>query len=293
MSAKILTIDIETYRTRNPQVIEAISREQRLRQPARNAAKEDKMNWHTAAAQEERISEALAKTSVDPLFAEVLCVSFALDDDEPNVYGFGPGPELTAPNEVEALESLRHLVDTSCGPNTTWVGHNLKKFDLAVLLNRYRALRIEPPVLFPAWTGRYWDGRVYDTMDRTPSSNGLGMVSLDDACLAYGIVSSKAKVALEDGTPVQGSTVGLAFERGEFKALAIYAMGDIFSTRDLYRVQTFGGRRECWASDDEQLAEILEIRDSGESAMARSHLILNALVSKGMVSRDLLPREAA
>jgi len=287
MTAKRVVVDLETYRSRNPLVIEAVRKEQIERRPAQNKSREEKNNWDTTAGRDERIVEALAKTAVDPMWAEILCIALGIDDRLPISISAMPDDEFAA------LCEFTKLMDEEVGPETTWVNHNLLHFDLPILLSRFRALGVTPPKHFPYWQGRYWAGRVYDTMLRTPNNNNLGLVSLEDACRAYGIPSSKNKFCLEDGTPLTGATVGLAFERGEYKAIQQYAEGDVAATRDLYLVQTFGCSRDCWEAEDRNMEEILNIRDADCPPEQKAPLLLKALADKGLISREFLPRLAA
>lgn len=285
MNAKRIFIDLETYRTRNQAVIDQIRREQRARVPAQNKSKEEKLMWNTPEGIESRVNEALAKTSVDPLFAEILCIAIAMDEGEPEAI------DCMNHSESCGLGWFGDWIEENCDPNTIWVGHNLQNFDLAILLNRCRALGIHPPTLFPTFRGRYWDGRVWDTMLRTPCANGLGLVKLEDVCLAYGISTPKGRVCLEDGTPLEGSTVGLAYERGEFDAICSYAKEDIIATRELYNVQSFGQTRDTWEAEDRDLTVIYKIRDCDDiPSNDKAALILQALVTLGRVSRDVLPK---
>lgn len=289
MTAKRVVVDLETYRTRNPLLVEALRKEQIEKRPAQNKSKEEKNNWDTSAGREERIAEALAKTAVDPMRAEILCIAVGIDDRSPISINAMPDDEFVA------LCEFTNLMDEEAGPETTWVGHNLQHFDLPVLLSRFRALGVNPPNHFPSWQGRYWAGRVYDTMLRTPNTNGLGLVSLEDACQAYGIPSSKTKFCLEDEahTPLHGGTVRLAFERKEYAAIQRYAEEDIAVTRDLYLVQTFGCSRDCWEAEDGNLEVIREIRDSDLPPEQKAPLLLKALADKGLISREFLPRAVA
>lgn len=284
MSAKRIFIDLETYKTRNPILIDQIRHEQRARVPAMNKSKEEKLMWNTPEGIESRTSEAIAKTSVDVLRAEILCIAIGIDEDPPEVITCMPE------HEVEGLELFREWINENVSPETVWIGHNLQNFDLPVLINRFRALCIKPPAQFPTFNGRYWGGRIYDTMLRTPCQNGLGLVRLEDVCLAYGITSSKSRICLTDGTPLEGSTVGLAYERKEYDAIMEYARLDIDATRSLYESQTFDYTRDTWEADDQSLDPLLSIRDADRPLGERAYLILSALANMGKISKDLVPQ---
>ena len=66
---RLITLDIETYRTRNPVFVDRIQGEALTKRPAQNAAKEVKLDWDTDRARAERANEALAKTAVNVLLA--------------------------------------------------------------------------------------------------------------------------------------------------------------------------------------------------------------------------------
>lgn len=289
MSAKRIFIDLETYQTRNQAVIDKFVDDETRAIPPKAATKkwtsEDLRMWYTKEHQSKRADMALAETSTDVLFAEILCIAIAMDEGEPEAI------DCMNYSEACGLGWFGDWIEENCDPNTVWVGHNLQNFDLAILLNRCRALDIHPPTMFPTFRGRYWDGRVYDTMLRTPTANGLGLVKLEDVCLAYGISTPKGRVCLEDGTPLEGSTVGMAYERGEFDAICSYAKEDIVATRELYNVQSFQQTRDTWEAEDVDMTEIYRIRDTPMNLASRALLILNALAAMGKISRDLLPKE--
>lgn len=284
MAAKRLVFDIETYRTRNQAVIDELTAEAINKRPAQNVQKELKLAWDTEQGRRGRVETALAKTSVNVMYAEVLCIAAAVDSEEAVVFDGMSNPE------AEMLVKFSDWVDNRTGAETTWIGHNITAFDLPVLLSRYRSLCLFPPMEFPVWTGRRWTGRVFDTMLRTPCENGMGMVSLEKVCRVLGMDSPKSRYALEDGTPLDGSTVGLAYERGEYAAILAYSQADVEVERELYLRLTFGSARDCWECEDRSAEEIEAVRDQeGLSKEEKAWAMLNMLAARGVVSRDLLP----
>ncbi len=280
-NTRLMVFDIETYRTRNPAVLDRIRAEAAEKQPASNTRKELKMAWHTEAAREERSREAVAKTSQDPLIAEPLVVCWEADG-EPYFADMMSHPER------EQLALLVEWWDSQTNQETIWCGHNICGFDLPILLNRWRHHRITPPEHFPQYRHGKWRGRVWDTMLRTPSKNGLGMVGLRDVCEAYGVSAAKDTVYWR-GAPMDGSRVAEAFEAGEYELIVNYCADDVSVQRELYMRQT---ANDTWGTFDRHsdLAEqVLEIQQAkGLSEGARAIAILKLLESNG-----LMPRGAA
>ena len=228
--AAVIVIDIETYRTRDEVAVARVTQDALLKQPASNTAKELKLTWDTERAREERVRAALSKTSVDVLLAEVLCV--ATISDEGGIRTF----DAMRQGEAEALLEWADAMNEIAGPQTIWVGHNVAGFDLPVLLNRMRRHGIVPPRNFPVYTGGRWQGGVFDTMKRTPCSNGMGFVSLDATCEAYGLEVKGIDWA---GGPMDGSRVADCFEAGEFDVLLEYCREDAITELKLYGAMTF------------------------------------------------------
>lgn len=273
--ARLIVLDIETYRTRNEAVIERIRQEQYERACPVNKPKEEKFAWNTTAGREARVAEALDKTACDPLLAEVLCCVYQAD-------GKAQGSSCFY-DEADGLLDAANALDALAGPETVWCGHNLAGFDLPVLLNRWRRYELCPPEHFPVFHGGRWRGRVWDTMLRTPCKNGLGLVSLDDVCLAYGMGAAKS-VAWR-GTPMDGSRVGEAYEAGEYDLILEYCMADVAVQEALYYRQT---ANDTWGTFDARhdVAERLaEIDDSGLSEGARAIAKLQVLEGAGLVPR--------
>jgi hypothetical protein len=270
--ARLITFDIETYCTRNPRAIEAITAEALAKRPAQNTAKELKLEWDTEAAREKRVDEALGKTACDPALAEPICVCVAV----------GQGKPVPFPIEdVADLASVRDHLEEMAGPQTVWCGHNIEGFDLPVLLSAWRRAGITPPRHFPqpGRSGR-WFGWVYDTMQRFPSKTPF--VSLDDACLALGI---EGKAMTWQGEPFDGSRVGKAFEEGEIDLIVDYCLADVEIERALYMAMTAGDTWGTYGLDDDVAGRIEELRAEPMSEGTRAIAILNVLEQAGIVPR--------
>lgn len=292
MAARTVVLDIETYRTRNQKVIDEIEAEVTNQEPGnkpRNIPKDEweakKQMWHTDEGRELRLKKALDKTAVDVLKAEILVIVAMEDGEEPEVF-----EAMASQGEREALKEFTDWADDRIARATTWVGHNISSFDLSVLLNRFRALRVNPTYNFPEWTGRYWKGRVFDTMKMVPNNDGLGLVSVENVCMAYGVKSPKGIHKLPDGTPLEGAMVGKAFEAGCFDLIMKYCADDVVAERELYRVLTYHGTRDCYEAEDNRDDVLHEILESEHSRANKALLVLAALADQGRVSREFVPK---
>ena len=278
--ARLIVFDIETYRTTNPAAMEQIREEAIEKKPASNTRKEVKMAWHTEAAREERAAEALAKTSVNVLLAEPLCVCWEADGDAYQA-------DMMNRPEAEQLALLADAWDNQASQETIWCGHNIAGFDLAILLNRFRRHDICPPKHFPRYTDGKWRGRVWDTMLRTPCPNGLGFVKLSAVCQAHDIRSAKQEVHW-NGEPMDGSRVAEAYEAGEYDLILDYCADDVSVQRDLYLRQT---ANDTWGTFDRHsdlTEQIIEIQQApGLTEGARAIAIVKMLESNGLMPRGV------
>jgi len=280
--ARLITFDLETYRTRNPAIMERVRGEAMEKRPAGNTLKELKIEWDTTAAREARAKDALDKTAVDPLLAEVL-VCCMRGDGVDIVCGLDPVfSSMKDRSEQDMMADLASWLDYIAGPRTIWVGHNIEGFDLLILLNRWRRFGITPPKNFPVYIGRRWRGWTFDTMLRCPCKNGLGFVSLDDACEALGL---PGKLVEWKGQPFDGSRVGEAFEAEEFDLIARYCAEDVSLERALYMAMTSGDTWGTYGIEDDLAEQLAEIDASGQSESIRAIAKLTVLERAGLVPR--------
>lgn len=272
---RLHTLDIETSQTRNKSAVDAITEEVLAKRPAQNVAKEKKIEWDTESARDARVQEALAKTSLDVLLAEVLCVCWSTDEAHYRVDGM-------TEDQDEALRSLAEMWDEQAGPETIWIGHNIERFDMPILLNRWRRYHITPPEHFPRYHNGRWRGRIYDTMQMAPVQNGLGFVSCDALCQAYGVTP---KWVDWDGEPMDGSRVGEAYQAGQYDLILEYCDADVDTEHRLYMAMTGNDK---WGTFDRRSAlaeQIDELKQSELSEGARAIAILSILEGAGLVPR--------
>lgn len=293
MTAQVVLIDVETYRTRDPRVLELLRREAIEKEPNQNTKIELKATWHSEAAREKRIREAVAKTSVDVLRAEVLCIGVVVDDEPPRVYsGMGQDPKVNY--EAHMLTRFSEDLRAVTSAETIWAGHNVEAFDFPIILNRARRWGVMPPEHFPQPHNGKMRGRIYDTMLRIPSGHGLSMVSLRDASLAYGLPEPKTRLALPDGRPMSGALVGEAFEAGEHDLICQYCLEDMDASRALYRACTFDGQWGTWEVDAELEQAIAAVWGTPKLGPDRqAAIVLELLAHAGKIPRRFAGVQAA
>lgn len=242
LKAEIICFDVETYRTTDPETVDRIEQAAIHKKPPRSP-KEVVQAWGSEEERQKRADAALSKTAVDPVLAELLVVSWCLVfPDGTRTMDSAPAmaPERGARLDQcgQALRAFGQVVDTQCSPETWWVGHNIKHFDLAVLLNNMIRLRAPIPQHFPRCQGRHWRGRILDTMTSVPGTPN-GMISLDNICKAYGLGSAKALPW--NGAPMHGGRVADAFEAGAYDLITDYCEADVLVELELFERMDAGG----------------------------------------------------
>jgi len=266
-----LFIDTETRPTSNDIYIEKIRQEIREKDPPRNLKRELKAMWDEPDYQEERFQEAYRKTALDVLWAELLCIGYTVNDEPVksiNLWDFDE-KKLFLSNFVKILSDL--------GQNTIIIGHNIKRFDLPIIKNELARNRIYPP-------GFCYEWKVYDTMLKTPCSNGLGMVSLDNACLSMELGQAKTMEWQEE--LMSGARVWDAYQAGEYNLIAEYCRRDVDAVRSLFNALTFNGtigisRDELY----ETLREEIKCIDSTEIPIPNKYdLLKTVLYNRGFIS---------
>ena len=274
--ASMIVIDIETYRTRDEGAVARVTQDALLKQPAQNTAKELKLTWDTERARDERVSVALSKTSVDVLLAEVLCIATRSELGATTFDGMGQ-------SEGDMLYEFVEEMDRVAGPQTIWVGHNIASFDLPILLNRMRRYGVVPPKHFPVYVNGRWQGRVFDTMKRTPCSNGLGLVSLDNTCAAYGVPLREVMWA---GAPMEGSRVAEAFEAGAIETILEYCAEDVITELKLYGAMTFDFTWGTYGVGSEAAERVSEIeRDETLTDTQKALAVYDVMNRAGLIPR--------
>ena len=184
---------------------------------------------------QEKFDEFLQKTNFDGAYGRILCIGYAVDEEEPkNFYNEN--------NEKETLKQFWNLVDAiSIAPRNPqypdygvlFVGHNVMDFDLRFIYQRSIVLGVKPA--YELNFARYRSYPIFDTMKEWVkwSSGGIGLETL---ALALNIPSPK------DG--IDGSQVAAFFEAGKVGDILEYCKRDVETTREVYRRMTFETRKQ-------------------------------------------------
>ena len=167
------------------------------------------------------------KTSFDAAKGQICCIGWAVDDDEPE------SDHVIAHSSDERdvmrffFSELRKAHSADPHRRPLFIGHNHVAFDLPFIFRRAVILGIEPPKFLPA-IPRPWDESVFDTMYQWAGHGNR--ISMDALCEALGIPG-------KDG--MDGSMVCDAYLDGRIADIAEYCRGDVWRTRQIYRLMTF------------------------------------------------------
>lgn len=276
-ASRLIVFDVETVPTQNPRIKNRLIDEAVARRPAKSLRKDLKAAWDRDDARKERISKALTDTAKDPALAEPIVVVANCD-----------GETLTWDRcdlSDDTLAQIRHDLDERLGPNTVIAGHNIETFDLPVLLNAWRRIRITPPTNFPVYSGRYWRGFTYDTLRRFPSKTPFE--SLEAACEAYGILGAKSVIWRDK--PMHGSRVYDAWKAGEHDLLVEYCQRDVMVEHALYMAMTAQDSWGTYGTEDKVAQEVSQIEASDELTEGQKALLIYQLLDK----HGRIPRAAA
>ena len=320
--ASVIDFDIETYRTRNERVIEALRVECAEKRPAGNKSKEEKALWDTEASREARFGEALGDTAKDVLLAEVLCCAFAVE-------WAGGAAGATGVDVVDGVDEVDGHAKTADGdirpPVRGGAAHEVmviwewsRSEDIGEVLGErgglsclarvwdelagadtvwagHNVIGYDLAVLLNRW--RRYGIRPPEHFPKYVNGRWIGRVydtMYRTPCKnGMGFVSQdRVMDALGipnvgyawGGAPMTGARVGAAYEAGEYGVIEEYCATDVRAQRALRRVMTCGG---TWGTYDARSAVAEQVmaleRDGSLSGEARCMAQMNVLRMNGMV----------
>lgn len=226
----LITLDIETLCTTDPQVIAELAA---TIKPPGNIKKAESVALWMAENREGATKELIAKTSFDGLYGRIVCIAYAFDDGD--VFHVDT---ISAGSELAMLERFYgHLTAELTAPyhggsaemEATFVGHNIAGFDLPFLKHRSIILGIKPPsMMLRAMNAKAWDKCIADTMLMW-SSDREKRVSMDKLCRVLGIPGKG---------DFDGSMVAETWPADHQKVID-YCKDDVERTRAIYSRLTF------------------------------------------------------
>ncbi|MFA6973445.1 MAG: ribonuclease H-like domain-containing protein [Parcubacteria group bacterium] len=166
---------------------------------------------------EENFDDYVAKTSFDGAFGRILCIGYAVDDDEVDVL-------YNDNNEKETLRQFWELAKNT----DQFIGHNVMEFDLRFIYQRSIVNNVMPSVDLNF--ARYRSFPIFDTMKEWVRW-GMGTVGLEHLALALGIPTPK------DG--IDGSQVWDFFKAGKVDDILEYCKRDVETTRAVFKRMVF------------------------------------------------------
>ena len=216
-----LFIDIETIPTQREDLRQSIE----VHAPRKYKKQESIDKWMEENYEAE-FDKQWRKTALDGSQGEIICISWAIDDEEPRgvlrTLGESENDLLNRFNEgMEIYLKAKHS-DYITDP--IWIGHNICDFDLRFIWQRFVVNGIKPVVNIPHNT-KPWDKKVFDTLYEWKGDNKAGG-SMNKICKIFGI---------EDKGDIDGSKVWDYVKAGKEDEVFEYCKDDVRRTQEIYR----------------------------------------------------------
>ena len=224
-----LYLDIETIPSQKEGVKEAIA--EGITAPGNYTKPESIAKW-----EEEHkpgiVDAAWRKTSFDGTLGEIICISYAIDDGEPDsVYRSLDRGEGQLLRDFFASLTADLKDDNGQMRYPVWIGHYLTVFDLRFIWHRCVINGVRPTVKIP-YDAKPWDSNIFDTCIEWKGGGKHHSGSMEDICLAMDI---------EGKGDMHGSKVWDAVKAGEIQKVVEYCEDDVRRTRAMHKRMTFRG----------------------------------------------------
>jgi len=129
----------------------------------------------------------LNRAALVPEFSRIVCASFAFVTPDGKIHT----QTFSDENEEKLLRDVNTLLDKVFKLDFWLCGHNIKMFDIPVLLKRMIINGIKPSPLLPSYDTKPWEIKAVDTLDIWRMGNNFGLASLELMCAAMNIPSPK------------------------------------------------------------------------------------------------------
>jgi hypothetical protein len=223
-------LDLETIGTDDTSVIAEIADSIK---PPGNISKPESIEKWMAENKKSAIDKAVGLTGLDGGLGRIICIGFAINDEEPDSFSAPFKQDERAAiqgffAEYKKASDLHYSGGVVDNPPVV-VGHNVIGFDLRFLWQRCVVLGITHPTRFP-FDRQQQNRGVYDTMLQWNPDRDK-RTSLDKLCKMLGVSSPKEKMS--------GADVWGFFKEGRINDIAEYCRADITATRECYKRMTF------------------------------------------------------
>lgn len=171
---------------------------------------------HDKKKKNEDFEQFLRQTAFDGSFGIIICIGYAIDDEEANV--------LYNKEEKIMLEKFWEIAKDV----NLFIGHNVMDFDLRFIYQRSVINGVKPTQDLSF--ARYRNYPIYDTMKEWVKWS-LNSLSLEHLALAMGIPTPKDEI--------DGSQVYEFYKNGKLQEILDYCKRDVETTRAVYKKMTF------------------------------------------------------
>lgn len=235
--------DIETVPVQNPEHIAAIRADLEAERDEAKAAVKAPGNYKDEAKiaafiedarralddeHEQKVKDAILRTSFDGGLGQIVCIAWAYDSDEPMSRRV---LDLTPESEAELLRGFFSALTAAHGGNhgtrPCLIGHNSNAFDIPFIWKRAMVHGIRPPLWFTR-DPKPWGDTTFDTM--TAWAGMKDRISMDKLCSVLGIPGKGG---------ISGADVWPMVQAGKLDEVAAYCRDDVERTRSIWRRMNF------------------------------------------------------
>jgi len=164
----------------------------------------------------------LKATSFDGAFGRIVCIGYAIDDNQAQVIA------------GEERDILAKFWDIAANAGL-FIGFNNMDFDLRFIYQRSVIKGVRPTKYLSF--ARYRSDPIFDIMWEWRKWAREPSISLDTLAKALGVKSSK-------GGEIEGKDVWPAYQAGKIKEICAYCKKDVEVTRAIYKKMVFGKQQK-------------------------------------------------
>lgn len=220
-------MDLETGPTTRPELIERATAD--VRPPAQYKKADSIEKWWAENGEAEKAA-ALAKTSLNGGYGELLTIGFAVNDGPVIVLARADVPDgeqmLLDMFAIALADNARAQAPDHgdwWGVRACWIGHNIEDFDLRFLWQRSRVLGVHLPFPLPLERYAKTPSR-YDTMKEW--GGWQNRIRQQDLELILGLTRDDA---------ITGADVAEHWARGDIETVVNHCKEDVRLLREIHR----------------------------------------------------------